>query len=862
MNIRFRNMIITSIRRRKKEISRVSIIAFLAAFFVMATLLFQNNVDSYQQQENKLNYGEWFLSETTDGNDSAQALSDNVYFDQCGIVQNGPSIGGNTKYLMGTVDDTTIDMGHIRLREGHMPVNDNEVVMQLNLMASLGIGSDLGQNIQLSYTDKNGKTQTKDFILCGILVDYTDNWVNGSSMPAALVSSKCFEAINILTSKNYLYHLRSTVELKGDGKFVEDLSKSVKEPLVYNSYAFEKGIWSDTTAYREIIIILICISVCALAYTYLSYIAKRKTEYYRLRCFGINKLQLKKLVIYEGLYACIPSAAAGFAAALILSLFLVYLLTFIYHAGFFFSIKATTIFISIVSIVVTILLSISLVTLLVTDRHIYRNTLKISPNKIKRIKPKHLNHKNFMRKFHTREWKLHRLRIMLSILLSIGITLFTLLCIHKVRDYYMFSYGRYITRPDFKVNVPSGSVTVRYNEDLPGTKYSTSKEVIAYTDAFSRDFYDSLNAIDGIQSANYFTLDSSKVITWNGIENSPVRAKQLSTFKNVKTVSDENFYTYASAFYSDAKGIYESYREDIAPEYYDPDAFARGEQVIYVSASASMYTDGDMVYENTLSIGDRITYHTETGDIQATVVAMVYLKDSSAFLHVNSKYEYDFIGSQTLGEKIAEADHAQFGYNQLNFKLNPNVSFDGTNKRLTNLFSNYKLKFRNYYEEKAQRRNAFLQKLFVFGMMITIVLSIYIVIYANMIATGMKYKKYNMKLLKNLGVTNKKLAWMEIRKCIGENLLILIALPILYIITWYNIYKTNSENLGLYGMYNKYTGNYITDKYEATIYTMQHHATPLFCAISLCVTALIFFILLLVAIVPIVNYIKHLNKEN
>jgi hypothetical protein len=61
MNIRFRNMIITSIRRRRKEIARVSVVAFLAAFFVMATLLFQDNVDSYQQQENKLNYGEWFL---------------------------------------------------------------------------------------------------------------------------------------------------------------------------------------------------------------------------------------------------------------------------------------------------------------------------------------------------------------------------------------------------------------------------------------------------------------------------------------------------------------------------------------------------------------------------------------------------------------------------------------------------------------------------------------------------------------------------------------------------------------------------------------------------------------------------------
>lgn len=862
MNIRFRNMIITSIRRRKKEISRVSIIAFLAAFFVMATLLFQNNVDSYQQQENKLNYGEWFLSETTDGRDSSKSLSDNVYFDQCGIVQNGPSIGGDTKYLLGTADDTTINMGHIRLREGHMPVNDNEIVMQLNLMASLGIGSNLGETIKLSYMDSDGNTITKDFTLCGILVNYTDNWVNGSNMPAALVSSQCFEEINILTSKNYLYHLRSTVNLKDNGNFVYNLSKSVKETLVYNSYAFEKGIWSDTTAYREIIIILVCMSVCAIGYTYLSYISKRKPEYYRLRCFGINKLQLRKLVIYEGLYACIPSAVAGFAAALILSLFLVYILTLIYHTGFFFSIKLITILISIVSILVTIMLSITLVTLMVTDRHIYRNTLKISQRKIKRIKPKHLNHKNFIRKFYTREWKLYPLRMFLSIILSIGITIFALMCINKVHDYYMAGYGYYINKPDFSVNVPSKNVAVRYNEDDTFTKYGTSKEVISYANTFSTDFYDSLNAIDGIQSVNYYTLDSSKVITWDGIENSPVRAEQLSVFKNLETVSDENIYAYASAFYPDAKTIYETYKKDIAPEYYDPDAFARGEQVIYCSSSASQYVMSGTVYENTLSVGDKITYHTETGDIQATVVAMVYRKDANSFLHTNSQYEYDFIGSQTLGEKIAEADHAQFGYNQLTLELSSNVSFDGTNKRLTNLFNTHTLKFNNTYEQKTQTRNAFYQKVFVFGMMIVIVLSIYIVIYANMIATGMKYKKSNMKLLKNLGITNKMLAWMEIRKCIGENLLTLLALPIFYIITWHNIYKKLVTGKGWNGVYNVYTGNYITDKYKASFYLLQQHLFPLITTIAVCVTILIFFILLLVAIVPIVNYIKHLNKEN
>lgn len=48
----FRNMVWMSISRRKKDVRRVSLIAFLAAAFIMGTLRFQESMDLYQNRAN------------------------------------------------------------------------------------------------------------------------------------------------------------------------------------------------------------------------------------------------------------------------------------------------------------------------------------------------------------------------------------------------------------------------------------------------------------------------------------------------------------------------------------------------------------------------------------------------------------------------------------------------------------------------------------------------------------------------------------------------------------------------------------------------------------------------------------------
>ena len=48
-------------KRRKKEVRHMRVMAGLTVFFLAVTLLFQDNMSSYQMEMNYRDYGKWFL---------------------------------------------------------------------------------------------------------------------------------------------------------------------------------------------------------------------------------------------------------------------------------------------------------------------------------------------------------------------------------------------------------------------------------------------------------------------------------------------------------------------------------------------------------------------------------------------------------------------------------------------------------------------------------------------------------------------------------------------------------------------------------------------------------------------------------
>ena len=58
----FFQMMMKSIRRRKRELRYVSAVTFIAVLFLTSVSVFQNTMEQYVTVKNYENYGEWILS--------------------------------------------------------------------------------------------------------------------------------------------------------------------------------------------------------------------------------------------------------------------------------------------------------------------------------------------------------------------------------------------------------------------------------------------------------------------------------------------------------------------------------------------------------------------------------------------------------------------------------------------------------------------------------------------------------------------------------------------------------------------------------------------------------------------------------
>lgn len=115
----FFQMMMKSIRRRKRELRYVSAVTFIAVLFLTSVSVFQNTMDQYVTVTNYENYGEWILSSVEDPGSREVTFRDleHPYFSKTGICRTGPGIldadGEDSNLSIGTLDEALMDIGEI-----------------------------------------------------------------------------------------------------------------------------------------------------------------------------------------------------------------------------------------------------------------------------------------------------------------------------------------------------------------------------------------------------------------------------------------------------------------------------------------------------------------------------------------------------------------------------------------------------------------------------------------------------------------------------------------------------------------------------------------------------------------------------
>ncbi len=312
-----------SIKRRWKEVLRTFLAAFLAVFFVTGILLFEENMFEWQIASNKERFGNWFVMEAnvrqqTETLKNHPKLSDSAAA-YCAVSLYNEQFNKNRTNL-GYMTPEFIKMGCIKVAEGRMPKQINEVAMDRNTLSKHNIlDPKVGQIITLRYYEDNeeyeGTPVEEEMVLVGILEDYSNVWLRSSYLPGAVVTKEKYDAIGNNSITVFIYQLAKS-ERHGDHRAAyEEILSDISTKPVYNSYVYDYEAWSSGTVYNYMYLLVMVISIAVLTYQLMVYKNSRKYAMELMRKLGATKWQIAAVTFYENVLMLLPAGLLGMGAA-------------------------------------------------------------------------------------------------------------------------------------------------------------------------------------------------------------------------------------------------------------------------------------------------------------------------------------------------------------------------------------------------------------------------------------------------------------------------------------------------------------------------------------------------------------------
>lgn len=257
---------------------------------------------------------------------------------------------------IGTLDDSLRTLGRLEVVSGRFPAKDNEIAIEADTLSSLGYDYKLGQTLTLRIMDKSaiekhgallgkdggaaeqnqtvGNSDTvlglshtvgensntsipgsndiiqKEYILCGVLREYTGLWDTGTvevALVGACVTENAAKELGDVCS--YQYFL-STGREESHG-----LSQSLRreyENTVENNSAYGP-MAKDEYHYFNLALIL-AITIAAVIAICSIQLKEQMRSLHLFRTIGATKQQLSIIIFYETMLLMLPAAAGGIAA--------------------------------------------------------------------------------------------------------------------------------------------------------------------------------------------------------------------------------------------------------------------------------------------------------------------------------------------------------------------------------------------------------------------------------------------------------------------------------------------------------------------------------------------------------------------
>ncbi len=652
MNIRVFLLVCKSFFRRYKQVLNTCFVTFLVMLFVTATALFRDNMYNMQDELNKERFGSWFVVEVKQG-EANKDLSNHKFLTKPQHAGSAVTVyDGSYTFKMGYlgyISEEFFTENNMQLREGHLPQKDNEVALEYSTLVEYGYPTQIGSTIKISYSEVYSASKEdviyEEYILCGILEEYTELWVCGDAMPTVIVNKNKYDQIDTKMKFDiYSYGIKDGVELDDWHKFYLTLNDIMKG-IYYNDSVYNYELWGAEFVYTYMYLAVVIIGVAILTAKIVDYRRMRKDFNEKMRNLGASKKQLLLIRNIETMVMIILFGILGIIVAYLLGNLISDKVEATLNIDFY-RIGDSVIKRSIFAMIIAILASwlSDVIVILKEKRHKKSKKIRvyISDNE-KQMQKRRLNHKNHLIKIQNRFSKSEGIFVRLGIrIFNLCIIFIILGSIYNVvlakkeleandnkydlvatmSDRYLkpYEFSAYIDKdiphPEFADLYEWAFNNNKINRDyqdmlsncgIANLKLGRSNKYLKYSNACitngcSKNLIDMIESVAGVENVEWGLYENQRRLEWEGIN---YNETGLSLMQNsTELAGKDSKYLFGTEYLNVDKALFERLSKYSDSKYLDYDAFCKGEQIILL-LNKNAYGN----YDKTIKEGMDIVYH-------------------------------------------------------------------------------------------------------------------------------------------------------------------------------------------------------------------------------------------------------------
>lgn len=781
------NWIITSFRRRRKEVRLLFILMIFAVFLSELPMIVRDNMEEYYYRNLLYAYGDWDFSYLSGSEEEVSLLLKSGQVSAAGemaiyadvLDRSGEPIAG-----LGTISEEMKETGYLSLREGGWPKDADEIAVESTVLSYLGYSFDLGQEIKIRIRkaeedDEDAEPMERTYRLCGILEDYTSDWPGQGEYSSLVISEEEAGNLHGIPVQNSFFQIRGGAEASAVVEGFRTAREEGTDAYIYTGRFVEnheRKLEDGLLSYFYLLQIFVAASVLIVVYAgYRGYMKGRRASQYILRCIGAKKGLIYVQSIAEALCLMASSVLCGSVLAVTAGAVCMGLFTWWSGLEWFYILRLGTVSSGVEEVCAAFLAAVAAAIVGASSTALIQNTKELSGKALRHLRNGNPFCGAGMRYVAGRERKLDRKDRYVSWLLGIGVLAVSAISLSRCGETWESYLG-------MKERWPMDYATRMEYENYDAFQCGLTEEMLGRL----RNIYGVKRIVMACKVYDCYqpslleiSAEQKPQLFWDGQEES-----QYYQYSCRSMWPDILLYGIAR----DSEGWEELFGDRIDWDEADPAAYDAGDEVLVFvpdivppvppddydgerSLMASWYErvpqEEGGVAEDSIEPGETLTIVLNGITRQVNVGAVIHtwednpVAEKLVWFTVGGE-QYHVIGSPAFLDSFSGTGEA--GYNYVAVQASDEANYTATTKQVSRVYAEGGLSYYSVRETLNRLKRAAVQDAVINGVLVMLLFAVWFCIRYQMESAEFDRRRQKIRIWKVLGMKDRQIKGMYLRR--------------------------------------------------------------------------------------------------